>query len=180
MSQTLRYLSKSALNSTLDEIPASSGAASSDNLQKVDSDDLPCSRRTMRTYFFWCEPRAPWHFLATVLKYTYDERDNRLAWLRELDKCPNHYEFQVATDVYLKKQPALLLLLSTSTFIDVKGCMSSGHLRVRIFTLLQKPIVSQVIFSQEPSQKGKAIKFFTPFECHGLNEQSNDCQTNIY
>ena len=102
MSQTLRYLSKSALNSTLDKIPASSGAASSDNLQEVDSDDLPCSRRTMHTYFFWCEPRAPWHFLAKVLKYTYDGRDNRLAWLRELDKCPNHYEFQVATDVCLK------------------------------------------------------------------------------
>ena len=70
MSQTLHYLSKSALNSTLDEIPASSGAASSDNLQEVDSDDLPCSRKTMHTYFFWCEPRAPWHFLAKVLKYT--------------------------------------------------------------------------------------------------------------
>lgn len=57
-----------------------------------------------------------------------------------------------------KKQPALLLLLSTSTSIDVKGCMSSGHLRVRIFTLVQKPSTQLQVNSYFPKNHHKRAK----------------------
>ena len=97
------YLVKSALNSILEEPPTTSGATSSDNEQQVDSDDLPSPRELCALIPSDVNAGRPDTFLAKVLKYTYDGRDAQLAWFRELDTCPNHYEFQAGTDVSHEK-----------------------------------------------------------------------------
>ena len=107
-SQALRYLGKSALNSIFDEPPTTSGTTSSDNEQEVDSDDLPSPGKLCVLIPSDVNPGRPDVFLAKVLKYTHDGRDAQLAWLRELDTCPNYYEFQAGTDVWQEKASALI------------------------------------------------------------------------
>ena len=123
-SQAICYLVKSALNSILEEPPTTSGATSSDNEQEVDSDDLPSPTELCALIPSDVNTGHQDTFLAKVLKYTHDGRDAQLAWLRELDTCPNYYEFQAGTDVSHEKKPAIL---STFTSIDLKGCTSLGH-----------------------------------------------------
>ena len=102
-SQALCYLVKSALNSILEEPPTTSGATSSDNEQEVDSDDLPSPTELCALIPSDVNTGHQDTFLAKVLKYTHDGRDAQLAWLWELDTCPNYYEFQAGTDVSHEK-----------------------------------------------------------------------------
>lgn len=175
----LKVCLQTALNSTLDEIPAASEAAFSNNQQEVYADDLLCFRRTMRTYFFWCEPRAPWHFLAKVLKYTYDGGDDQLAWLRELDKRPNYYEFQAATDVCLKnnqrsyrsyQHPLGLYEFRTPKSSGLYTCPETMHpLNCKSCHIFTRTIT-----------KWQSDQVFHSLWMSWIEEQSNDWQTNIY
>lgn len=175
----LKVCLQTALNSTLDEIPAASEAAFSNNQQEVYADDLLCFRRTMRTYFFWCEPRAPWRFLAKVLKYTYDGGDDQLAWLRELDKRPNYYEFQAATDVCLKnnqrsyrsyQHPLGLYEFRTPKSSGLYTCPETMHpLNCKSCHIFTRTIT-----------KWQSDQVFHSLWMSWIEEQSNDWQTNIY
>ena len=135
-SQALCYLVKSALNSILEEPPTTSGATSSDNEQEVDSDDLRSPRELCALIPSDVNTGHPATFLANVLKYTHDGRNAQLAWFRELDTCPNNYEFPAGTDASHEKK--------NSYPIDIylhrlEGLYELRTPKRRIFMVVRKP-----------------------------------------
>ena len=93
-SQALRYLNRSAENFILDEAPGTSADLTTDEEER---DDLPSPGEICALVPSDASLNDPKVLLAKVLKYTADGKNARLAWFKELDSCPNHFEFQVGT-----------------------------------------------------------------------------------
>lgn len=93
-SQALRYLNRSAENFILDKAPGASAVLTTD---KEERDDLSSPREMCAILSSDASFNDPKVLLAKVLKYTADGKNARLAWFKELDSCPNHFEFQVGT-----------------------------------------------------------------------------------
>ena len=121
-SQALRYLNRSAENFILDEAPGTSADLTTDEEER---DDLPSPGEMCALVPSDASFNDPKVLLAKVLKYTADGKNARLAWFKELDSRPNHFEFQVGTDVWQEKSSALIYP------VDVRYHRSDGVYELR-------------------------------------------------
>lgn len=103
-SQALSYLNRSAVNFILDEAPCSPATDGSD----WETEDLPSPGEMCALVPSDSSQKNPSVFLAKVLKYTADGKSARLAWFKEVETRPTHYEFQPGTDVWEEKASSLI------------------------------------------------------------------------
>ena len=121
-SQALRYLNRSAENFILDKAPDASADLTTD---KEERDDLSSPREMCAILPSDTSFNDPKVLLAKVLNYMADGKNARLAWFKELDSCPNHFKFQVGTDVWQEKSSALIYP------VDVRYHRSDGIYELR-------------------------------------------------
>ena len=133
ISQALRYLNWSAGNFILDEAPGTSADLATDEEER---DDLPSPGEMCALVPSDASFDDPTVLLAKVLKYTADGKNARLAWLKELDLRPNHFEFQVGTDDWQEKSSALIYPVDV-TYHRSDGIYELRTPKERIYALVR-------------------------------------------
>ena len=131
-SQALRYLNRSAVNFIFEEAPTTSADVSDE-----ERDDLPAPGEICALVASDAVAKNPEVFLAKVLKYTPDGKNARLAWLKELESRPDHYQFQAGTDVWQERTSALLYPVDV-TYHRSDGTYELRTPKERIYALVSK------------------------------------------